>query len=42
MGLGKSLISSLSHIQSLQFNFYFADESPPAIFLDKVKKIVRV
>ena len=27
MGVGKSLLSSLSDIQSLQFNVYFADES---------------
>ena len=26
-GVGKSLISSLSHMQSLQFNFHFWDES---------------
>ena len=27
MGVEKSHISSLSHVQLLQFNFYFADES---------------
>ena len=39
-GWGKSLISSLSHIQSLQFNFYFADESQ--VFKIMLKKLVRV
>ena len=38
--VGKSLISSLSHIQSLQFNFYFADESQ--VFEMILKKLVRV
>ena len=40
MGVGKSLMSSLSHIQSLQFNFYFADESQ--VFKIILKKLVRV
>ena len=40
MGVGKSLISSLSHIQSLQFNFYFADESQ--VLKIMLKQLIRV
>ena len=40
MGVGKSLISSLSHIQSLQFKFYVADESQ--VFKIMLEKLVWV